>query len=164
MGCIKSKPGLSQEDLEFLKSHTRYDENTIKEWYKGFKQDCPNGRLTPPKFVDMYKLFFPSGNAEQFCDHVFRTFDTDKDGNIDFKEFLLAIDVTSTGSPEEKLKWAFRIRVTTKFLPRFLGKAERLCKESVMEERLILIWNPFKTLHLHDLEVPLCSFGSHGGF
>ena len=47
MGCIKSKPGLSQEDLEFLKSHTRYDENTIKEWYKGFKQDCPNGRLTP---------------------------------------------------------------------------------------------------------------------
>lgn len=35
MGCIKSKPGLSQEDLEFLKSHTRYDENTIKEWYKG---------------------------------------------------------------------------------------------------------------------------------
>ena len=108
MGCIKSKPGLSQEDLEFLKSHTRYDENTIKEWYKGFKQDCPNGRLTPPKFVDMYKLFFPSGNAEQFCDHVFRTFDTDKNGYIDFKEFLLAIDVTSAGTPEEKLKWAFR--------------------------------------------------------
>merc|ERR1712019_142825 len=84
-----------------------YDENTIKEWYKGFKQDCPNGRLTPPKFVDMYKLFFPSGNAEQFCDHVFRTFDTDKNGFIDFKEFLLAIDVTSSGSPEEKLNWAF---------------------------------------------------------
>ena len=108
MGCIKSKQGLSQEDLDFLKSHTRYDENTIKEWYKGFKQDCPNGRLTPPKFVDMYKLFFPSGNAEQFCDHVFRTFDTDKNGFIDFREFLLAIDVTSAGTPEEKLKWAFR--------------------------------------------------------
>ena len=73
MGCIKSKQGLSQEDLEFLKAHTRYDENTIKEWYKGFKQDCPNGRLTPVKFVDMYKMFFPSGNAEQFCDHVFRS-------------------------------------------------------------------------------------------
>ena len=108
MGCIKSKQGLSGEDLEFLKAHTRYDENTIKEWYKGFKQDCPNGRLTPVKFVDMYKMFFPSGNAEQFCDHVFRTFDTDKNGFIDFKEFLLAIDVTSAGTAEEKLKWAFR--------------------------------------------------------
>ena len=37
-----------------------------------------------------------------------RTFDTDKNGSIDFKEFLLAIDVTSNGCPEEKLNWAFR--------------------------------------------------------
>ena len=45
---------------------------------------------------------------EEFSDHVFRTFDKDKNGFIDFKEFLLAIDITSTGSPEEKLEWAFR--------------------------------------------------------
>ncbi|XP_058797439.1 neuronal calcium sensor 2 isoform X1 [Phymastichus coffea] len=109
MGCFGSKDKLSKEDMDFLKSHTRYDEATIKEWYKGFKQDCPNGRLTPAKFVDMYKMFFPSGNAEEFCDHVFRTFDMDKNGYIDFKEFLLAIDVTSSGTPEEKLKWAFRM-------------------------------------------------------
>ncbi|XP_037822780.1 neuronal calcium sensor 2-like, partial [Lucilia sericata] len=109
MGCLSSKDRLTKEDMEFLKSHTRYDEATIKEWYKGFKQDCPNGRLTPAKFVDMYKMFFPSGNAEEFCDHVFRTFDMDKNGYIDFKEFLLAIDVTSSGTPEEKLKWAFRM-------------------------------------------------------
>lgn len=49
------------------------------------QQDCPNGRLTPAKFVDMYKMFFPSGNAEEFCDHVFRTFDMDQNGYIDFK-------------------------------------------------------------------------------
>lgn len=109
MGCACSKEKLSKEDVEFLKQHTRYDEATIKEWYKGFQQDCPNGRLTPDKFVDMYKMFFPSGNAEEFCDHVFRTFDTDKNGYIDFKEFLLAIDVTSAGTPEEKLRWAFNM-------------------------------------------------------
>ncbi|KAK7574249.1 hypothetical protein V9T40_011440 [Parthenolecanium corni] len=86
MGCFGSKDKLSKEDMDFLKSHTRYDESTIKEWYKGFKQDCPNGRLTPAKFVDMYKMFFPSGNAEEFCDHVFRTFDMDKNGYIDFKD------------------------------------------------------------------------------
>jgi len=37
MGCFASKDKLSKEDLDFLKSHTRYDEATIKEWYKGFK-------------------------------------------------------------------------------------------------------------------------------
>lgn len=28
---------------------------------------------------------------------------------LSFQEFLLAIDVTSSGTPEEKLKWAFRM-------------------------------------------------------
>ena len=37
MGCFSSKDKLSKEDMDFLKSHTRYDESTIKEWYKGFK-------------------------------------------------------------------------------------------------------------------------------
>lgn len=37
MGCFGSKDKLSKEDMDFLKSHTRYDEATIKEWYKGFK-------------------------------------------------------------------------------------------------------------------------------
>uniref|UniRef100_A0A182M8M1 Uncharacterized protein n=1 Tax=Anopheles culicifacies TaxID=139723 RepID=A0A182M8M1_9DIPT len=38
MGCLGSKDRLSKEDMDFLKSHTRYDESTIKEWYKGFKK------------------------------------------------------------------------------------------------------------------------------
>merc|ERR1712059_164991 len=77
------------------------------KWYKGFKQDCPDGSLDPTAFMKIYSKCFPSGNASEFCDHVFRTFDVDKNGFIDFKEFLLAIDVTSAGTPEEKLNWAF---------------------------------------------------------
>lgn len=61
------------------------------------QSDCPNGRLTPAKFVDMYKMFFPSGNAEEFCDHVFRTFDMDKNGYIDFKVSVISsLTATST--------------------------------------------------------------------
>lgn len=29
--------------------------------------------------------------------------------SVEQQEFLLAIDVTSSGTPEEKLKWAFRM-------------------------------------------------------
>ena len=82
----------------------------LQEWYRGFISDCPNGKLSPPAFVKIYSQCFPSGNARDFCDHIFRTFDTDGNGYIDFKEFLLAISVTSSGSPEEKLNWAFRLK------------------------------------------------------
>ena len=77
-------------------------------WLTTSLQDCPNGKLTPQTFCDMYKMFFPAGDAEKFCENVFRTFDADKSGTIDFKEFLMAIDVTSAGTPREKLLWAFR--------------------------------------------------------
>ena len=72
-----------------------------------FQRDCPNGQLTRAKFLEVYASFFPDGNAEKFCEHVFRTFDADNSGKIDFKEFLLAINITSAGKPEQKLEWAF---------------------------------------------------------
>ena len=74
------------EPLQTLLRQFRFDAKfMVVFFFKYFQQDCPNGRLTPAKFVDMYKMFFPSGNAEEFCDHVFRTFDMDKNGYIDFK-------------------------------------------------------------------------------
>ena len=97
-----------QGDLDFLLNHTEFSEDQICEWYRGFKQDCPEGRLSPGAFLSIYAKCFPKLNAKKFCEHVFRTFDTDKNGFIDFKEFLLAIDVTSSGSAEKKLGWAFR--------------------------------------------------------
>merc|ERR1712173_289152 len=107
MGNKASKDRLSKEEMDFLKTNTHYDEDTINEWYKGFKQDCPDGHLDSLSFMKIYSKCFPTGNASEFCEHVFRTFDSDKNGYIDFREFLLAIDVTSAGSPEEKLNWAF---------------------------------------------------------
>jgi len=109
MGQSSSSPHkrLRKEDVEFLRKNTRYDEQTIQEWYKGFMIDCPHGRLTPESFLRIYSKFFPTGNAEDFCRHIFRTFDADQNGFIDFKEFLLAVNVTAAGSPEEKLDWAF---------------------------------------------------------
>ena len=113
MGCIESRYSrlkyLSGENLEFLKANTGYDEATIKESHEIFIKECPNGNLTPDKLIDPYTPFISKGKAEQYCDHVFRTFDTDQNGFIDFEEFVLAMYVTSAGSAEEKLTWAFRM-------------------------------------------------------
>jgi len=92
-----------------LNENTIYSEEQIKEWYKGFVQDCPKGHLTKDLFIKVYKGFYPEGSAEAFCEHVFRTFDTDCNGYIDFKEFLLAISVTSSGTARQKLECTFRM-------------------------------------------------------
>ncbi|VEL34887.1 unnamed protein product [Protopolystoma xenopodis] len=52
------------------------------------EKDCPSGLLNRSTFLSMYTQFFPDGKARLFYEHLFRTFDQDNSGQIDFNEFL----------------------------------------------------------------------------
>lgn len=47
--------------------------------------DCPSGKLRKEKVLEMYTTILPEKNALVFVDNIFRVFDKDNNGSIDFK-------------------------------------------------------------------------------
>ncbi|KAF9099302.1 Neuronal calcium sensor 1 [Mortierella sp. AD031] len=105
----KSQSKLTSEQLKELQDCTHFERKELQQWYKGFIKDCPSGELNKTEFQKIYKQFFPFGDPSKFADYVFNVFDEDKNGHIEFKEFIVALSVTSRGNLEDKLQWAFQL-------------------------------------------------------
>lgn len=107
MGKTVSK--LSKDDLRQLRQATYFDKRELQQWYKGFLRDCPLGQLSEEEFVKVYKQFFPFGDPTDYCHYLFRVFDLDNSKYIDFKEFIIALSITSRGTEEQKINWSFKM-------------------------------------------------------
>merc|ERR1739838_319535 len=107
MGAKKSK--LNKEVLDELTVKTKFSQAELQHWYKGFLKDCPTGKLSADEFGTIYRQFFPQGDPTLFARFVFDVFDENKDGTIEFDEFIMALSVTSRGTLDDKLRWAFRL-------------------------------------------------------
>uniref|UniRef100_A0A8C5C8D0 Visinin-like 1b n=1 Tax=Gadus morhua TaxID=8049 RepID=A0A8C5C8D0_GADMO len=97
MGKQNSK--LTPEVMEDLVKNTEFNEHELKQWYKGFLKDCPSGRLNLDEFQQLYRPTFS----------LFLPPPLNSDGTIDFREFICALSITSRGSFEQKLNWAFNM-------------------------------------------------------
>lgn len=107
MGNTKSG-AMSKEILDELKMNTKFSEMELVQWYENFKRQCPTERITKEEFQEIYSKFFPDSDAQTYSQHVFRSFDTNADGTLDFKEYIIALHMTSTGKTTTmKLEWAF---------------------------------------------------------
>ena len=110
MGIAGSK--LKSKELTKLRSSTEFTDAELKEWYNWYKDVVlgkPDGRLDVEEFKKIYNRMFPSGVDDRYAEQVFRTFDSNKDGHIDFREFVCSLSITSRGTMEQKLEWAFKV-------------------------------------------------------
>ncbi|ELT92050.1 hypothetical protein CAPTEDRAFT_5729 [Capitella teleta] len=105
MGKNSSK--LTSREIKQLTDSTYFDKREVQQWYRDFMRDCPEGVLKKDEFRTIYQQFFPHGDSTKFSNFVFNVFDANKDGFISFHEFICALSVTSRGSLDEKLDWAF---------------------------------------------------------
>lgn len=108
MGNSKSG-ALSKEILEELQLNTKFTEEELCAWYQSFLKECPSGRITRQEFQSIYSKFFPDSDPKAYAEHVFRSFDANSDGTLDFKEYVIALHMTTAGKPNQKLEWAFSL-------------------------------------------------------
>lgn len=59
------------------------------------------------QFLAFYTKLYPNGNASKFCRQVFKVFDSNNNGSIEFKELMMVISVTTMGDMRKKLELAF---------------------------------------------------------
>uniref|UniRef100_A0A673GAF4 Guanylate cyclase activator 1A n=1 Tax=Sinocyclocheilus rhinocerous TaxID=307959 RepID=A0A673GAF4_9TELE len=74
--------GSTVDDLQAIEMHL---------WYKKFMTEC----------LDQ--------ETNAYIEQMFRTFDMNKDGYIDFMEYVAALSLVMRGKMEHKLRWYFRL-------------------------------------------------------
>jgi Ca2+-binding EF-hand superfamily protein len=116
MGQGQGKRGnaLSRSEVRELKRHVSFSEEEIVDWYKDFQRRSRNMGgdsqfLSEDEFVKVFNSVYTTGNSEQFAKHVFRTFDTNGDGKLDFREFMIGMSVSASTDQKKLLSWAFKL-------------------------------------------------------
>lgn len=107
MGQANGK--LATRQLEDLSNKTDFSREQLKDFFVKFQKDFPTGYMTKDQFTKVYKDYYKTGESERFSEHVFRAFDDNGDGKIDFREFICSLSMTTTGTVDDKLRWAFNM-------------------------------------------------------
>eukprot|EP00057_Strongylocentrotus_purpuratus_P001961 XP_003723564.1 PREDICTED: neurocalcin homolog [Strongylocentrotus purpuratus] len=103
----KPSNDLKPETLSDLCKQTEFTEEELQQWYADFKKASSKDYLTKSDFKKVYAQYFPTGDATKFTEHVYRTFDSNGDGTISFREFMCGMSVLARGTVEQKLSWIF---------------------------------------------------------
>ena len=101
---------------------TELSGESIRTQHASFLEECPSGEMSKAKFVELSEVIFqligqemlykrPAqkvlGEEAQFlADTLFRVFDDDGSGTMDFQEYILALNATRYKMKKKKLSFA----------------------------------------------------------
>jgi len=74
--------------------------------YDDFMKTCPKGKMTKEQFLEKSKEILGE-QAGMMGEALFRVFDEDESGTMDFEEYIMAINCTNFTEPKDKLTWMF---------------------------------------------------------
>merc|ERR1712060_524793 len=109
MGNKNGTPVPREQDIAALSKTSGLDVPQVKEAFEAFVKEHPNGKMKPKEFREMVEKTMPKSDASKMEKHVFRIYDSNNDGYIDFVEFMLIFHIMSDGTPEEVLGKIFRV-------------------------------------------------------
>ncbi|KAJ8258786.1 hypothetical protein COCON_G00177980 [Conger conger] len=88
------------EELNACESH---------QWYRKFMTECPSGLLTFYEFKQFFGLKNLTESSNAYVHTMFKTFDMNDDGFIDFMEYVAALSLVLKAGVEKKLRWYFKL-------------------------------------------------------
>ena len=114
MGSSHGKQALRPEDIAALAKSSGLDKTQVKQPFDDLVAKHPgekmrHGQIRSEDLRDMMAKAMPKKDASKMETHVFRMYDTNSDGYVDFNEFMLTFFIMSDGTPEDVLKLSFRM-------------------------------------------------------
>lgn len=65
-------------------------EEQVRQSFDSFVAEHPSGKMKPKDFREMMTKAMPKKDASKMEKHVFRIYDSNNDGYIDFPEFMVS--------------------------------------------------------------------------
>ena len=103
------RPELTEREVSYILLHTHFTRKQINDSYVRFLSHYPRGYVNFNQFCDLYSTELKHLQySRPLLERLFHHIDTDKNGQLNFKEILFfkAITMDET-DPYERLRWIF---------------------------------------------------------
>ena len=106
---------INRDVMRYLVAKTEFSAEEVRMLHRHFRRGCAvtskkhKHRLGRDEFVQLYKETFPWSETTRFAHHAFRIYDQDRNGKVDFQEFVFMLDTLLKGSENDKLTILFQL-------------------------------------------------------